>query len=227
MAMPTRTPRLLAGLAATVCSVLLLPVGAQEGTEFRTLSPPQPTESPGKIEVVEFFSYACPHCGRFNPLLNAWAARQSKDVVMRRVPVGFNREPWINLQRAYYALQASGDLAKLDGALFKAIHEDNEPLFDERHIAEWVGRHGGNAEKFAAAYASFNVNNQTVQADAMAERYGIDSVPTLAVNGEYVAMADGSLSEPQYQPQLLANTDKLIARVRAERAAAKPKRKAS
>jgi protein dithiol oxidoreductase (disulfide-forming) len=206
-------------------AVLLAPLafaataGAEPATpqladsDFRALTPPQPTSSPGKIEVIEFFSFACPHCKEFYPLLTTWLAKQPKDVVLVRVPVGFNRPPWINLQRAYYALQSTGDIARLDGALFHAIHDEGRPLFDEQGLADWVGANGGSAEKFTAAYTSFLVNNQTVQADALAEKYGIEAVPTMAVNGEYLAQG-------QTFAEILNNTDKLIAKVRAERASA-------
>jgi len=192
----------------------------QEGTDYRTLEPPQPTDNPAKIEVLEFFSYACPHCAHFAPLVSSWDAKQPKDVMFRRVPVGFDRPQWVNLQRAFYALQASGDFARLDGALFHAIHEEQQPLFDEQNLAAWVGRNGGHADQFTAAYVSFGVNNQTVQADKLVSDYLIDSVPTMAVDGRYVAMADPAPGESAYLVQLLANTDKLIARVRAARAAA-------
>jgi protein dithiol oxidoreductase (disulfide-forming) len=189
-----------------------------EGKDFRTLAPARPTASPGKIEVIEFFSYACPHCAHFFPLVNAWQAKLPKDVAFRRVPVGFRRQEWINLQRTFYALQATGDLARLDGALFYAIHEEQQPLMYEPTIAEWVGKNGGDAQKFTTAYTSFGVNNQTVQADQMAEDYAIDSIPAMAVDGKYVAMADPQRGELGYLQQLLENTDELIARVRAEHA---------
>src|SRR2546425_580047 len=154
----------------------------------RMFPPPQPAASPGKIEVIEFFSYMCPHCKEFYPLVSIWAAKLPRNVVFRRVPVGFNRPAWINLARTYYALQVSGDLDKLDGALFHAIHDEHLQLFDAQSLADWVGKNGGHEEQFAAAYASFGVNNQTVQADQLAEKYGIEAVPTLTVNGEYLAM---------------------------------------
>jgi protein dithiol oxidoreductase (disulfide-forming) len=193
----------------------------EEGTSFRTLVPPQPTAQGNKIEVVEFFSYGCPHCARFYPLLNAWLAKQPRDVVFRRVPVGFNRDAWVNLQRAYYALESSGDLARLDGPLFHAIHEERKPLFDESNIADWVGHSGGDADKFTAAYISLGVNKQTVQADQMAADFRIEGVPALAVDGRYVAFPRATDDETQGFTELLANTDELIARVRNERAAAK------
>jgi thiol:disulfide interchange protein DsbA len=205
---------------ALTLALWVLSVGANaqgvEGTDYRKIEPPQPTMSPGKIEVIEFFSYMCPHCNEFYPLVTTWAAKLPKNVVFRRVPVGFNRPPWINLARAYYALQASGDLDKLDGALFRAIHEEHLQLFDEPSLAEWAARNGGNADRFAAAYTSFGVNNQTVQADQLVESYRIEAVPTMAVNGEYQAMGK-NLAE------ILANTDRLIAQVQTEpRAAGTP-----
>jgi thiol:disulfide interchange protein DsbA len=206
---------MLSTLAAVVLLVAFPAAALQEGVDYRLVQPPQHSASPGKIEVVEFFSYACPHCNEFYPKLNAWLARQPKDVVLRRVPVGFDRPQWVNLERAYYALEATGDLGKLDGALFHAIHEEHKQLFDEEALADWVGKQGGNADKFASAYTSFGVNNETVQADQMAMAYGIDGVPTLAIDGRYVAIGHD-------HDEILRNVDQLIAKVRAERAAAKP-----
>ncbi|TLY76193.1 MAG: thiol:disulfide interchange protein DsbA/DsbL [Gammaproteobacteria bacterium] len=195
---------------ATAATGMSAPLHAQgvEGTDYRRIEPPQPTDSPGKIEVIEFCSYMCPHCKEFYPLVSTWAAKLPRNVVFRRVPVGFNRPAWINLARAYYALQVSGDLDKLDGALFHAIHDEHLQLFDEQSLADWVGKNGGHEEQFAAAYASFGVNNQTVQADQLAEKYGIEAVPTLTVNGEYLVMA-------QTFAEMLLNTDRLIAQAQS------------
>jgi len=120
-------------LLAAVLAVNAPPSVGQpaEGTDYKRVVPPQPTDSPGRIEVIEFFSYGCPHCNAFYPVINAWAAKLPKDVVFKRVAVSFNRPQWISLARAYYALQATGDLPALDGALFHALHAENLQLFDE------------------------------------------------------------------------------------------------
>jgi protein dithiol oxidoreductase (disulfide-forming) len=218
--MPTRIRFLtLAVLClAAVAPTLSTPARAQlvEGKDYRLLNPPRPTSSPGKIEVVEFFSYGCPHCAKFNPLVSAWAAKQPKDVAFRRVAVSYGRPPWMNLSRAYYALESTGDLKKLDAALFRAIHDDHQNLFDEQSIADWVGKTGGDATRFASAYVSFGVNNETVQADQMAEDYGIDAIPTLAVNGRYIVISPTqAVDEEQTFRELLVLTDKVIAMARA------------
>jgi thiol:disulfide interchange protein DsbA len=210
----SRLPCLLAVLAAAAgapaCAQPAPPAAAQD---YRLLAVPQPTASPGKIEVLEFFSYGCPHCSEFYPLLNAWLAKQAKDVVLRREALGLGREAWVNLARAYYALKTTGDLPKLDAALFHALHEEHLPLFDEQHLAEWVGKHGGDAGKFTAAYISFGVNNQTVQADAMAQTYTIEGIPALIIDGRYLVLGDS-------HEQMLANADKAIAAARSAAKAA-------
>ena len=199
-------------LCAALALVPLTVHAQQEGTDYRALVPAQPTSvGAGKIEVTEFFSYACPHCNDFYPLLSAWMAKQGKDVVLRRVPLGFERPPWVALQRAFYALQASGDLNKLDGPLWNAIHAQHRQLYNEQSIADWVGANGGDSDKFASAFSSFGVNTAIEQADKMGEDYAVDGVPTVAVDGRYVALGNE-------QPEILVNADKLIKKVRAERA---------
>jgi protein dithiol oxidoreductase (disulfide-forming) len=223
--MSTRSRSLtLAALMVWAAAATLAPLSASaqlvESADYRRLSPPRPTSSPGKIEVLEFFSYGCPHCAKFYPLVSAWAAKLPKDVVFKRVAVSYGRPAWTNLARTYYALQANGDLAKFDGALFHAIHEEHLQLFDAQTIAEWIARNGGDADRFTNAYASFGINNQTVQADQLVEDYQVDAIPTMAVNGRYVLLSPGAAAdEEQTFRELLAHTDKVIAMARLEQAA--------
>jgi protein dithiol oxidoreductase (disulfide-forming) len=211
----------LAALMLWVVTATLAPASAAaqlvEGADYRRVSPPRPTSSPGKIEVLEFFSYGCPHCAKFFPLVSAWAAKLPKDVVLKRVAVSYGRPAWTNLARTYYALLANGDLARFDGALFHAIHDEHLQLFDAQTIAEWIGRNGGDAERFTNAYASFGINNQTVQADQLVEDYQVDAIPTLTINGRYVLLSPGAAEdEEQTFRELLAHADMMIARVRRD-----------
>ena len=202
-------------LIALALVVLSVPALAEvtAGTEYRSIDPPQHPETVGKIEVLEFFSYGCPHCNEFSPFINAWAAKLPKDIVFKRVATGLGRTAWTNLAKTYYALEATGDLKRLDAALFHAIHEEHLPLFDEKSISQWVGQHGVDPVKFNTAFESFGVNTKLNQAEEMVENYKIDGVPALAVNGKYLILGNSF-------EQLLANTDAVIAKVRADAAAA-------
>jgi protein dithiol oxidoreductase (disulfide-forming) len=202
----------LIALALVVLSVPAL-AAVTAGTEYRAIDPPQHPESAGKIEVLEFFSYGCPHCNEFSPMIGAWAAKLPKDVVFKRVATGLGRTAWTNLAKTYYALEATGDLKRLDAPLFHAIHEEHLPLFDEKSISEWVGKHGVDPVKFNTAFESFGVNTKLNQAEEMVENYKIDGVPALAVDGKYLVLGNSF-------EQLLANTDAVIAKVRAQQATA-------
>lgn len=184
-----------------------------EGTDYRSLEPVQHTDVPAKIVVIEFFSYGCPHCNEFYPMLTAWAAKLPKDVVVEKVATGMGRTAWTNLAKTYYALAATDDLSRLDGQVFHAIHEEHKPLFDEKAISTWVAAHGVDAVKFTTAFDSFGVNTKLTQAEQLVDTYKIDGVPSLAIDGRYVVM--GNTFE-----QVLSNADALIAKTRAERGAA-------
>lgn len=178
------------------------------GHDYVVLDARQPQETKGKIEVIEFFSWGCPHCYEFYPLLARWLATLPKDVTFKRVPVGFGHPEWDNLAKAYYALQSTGDLARLDGPIFEAIHREHVSLYDEDNITAWVREHGVNVAQFTAAYRSFGVNTNVGQAQQTVIDYHVDGIPTLAIGGRYKVSSDHN--------KMLPIADELIAKVREE-----------
>jgi thiol:disulfide interchange protein DsbA len=183
------------------------------GHAYVAMEVPQRQETKGKIEVIEFFSWGCPHCYEFYPLLPRWLATLPKDVTFRRVPVSFGHPEWDNLARAYYALQSTGDLARLDGPIYEAVHKEHLSLFDEESITAWVAKHGVNAARFTAAYRSFAVDTSVGQAQQMVMDYRVDGIPTMAIGGRYEVSTDHT--------KMLAVVDELIAKTREEERKAK------
>ena len=123
----------------------------QEGIEYLALDQPVTTEAgPGKIEVIEFFWYSCPHCNAFEPQFKAWIERQSKDVVVKRVPVHF-REDFEPQQRMYFTLEALGKVDALHAKVFQAIHVDRLPLNNAEQLAAWAAKNGIVAKDFNQA----------------------------------------------------------------------------
>lgn len=207
----------LAGIVlALAATTALAQAQLVPGRDFAPIDPAQPTDTPAKIEVLEFFSYGCPHCKDLNPALGKWVARQPADVVVRRVPVSFGRPQWANLSKLYYALEATGDLARLDEAVFAALHEKGLRLYDERSINEWVAAQGVDMKKFADAFGSFGVASKVRRADQMVQTYRIDGVPALTVEGKYRVLVQSNSHDA-----LLAQTDRIIAKARSERAGRK------
>ncbi len=155
-----------------------------EGVEYIRLPQSQPVETGNKIEVREFFWYGCPHCYNLEPALNKWLKTKPANVQFVRTP-GIFRPSWEPHARAFYAFEALGVTDKLHSAFFDAIHRQHEALDNESSIAEFVARHGVDKEKFLKAYNSFSVAAKIKNAMQMAQRYGIEGVPTLIVDGKF------------------------------------------
>lgn len=180
--------------------------------DYVAIVPAQVTDNPAKTEVLEFFSYGCPHCADFHPLVSKWAEGLPSDVVFKRVPISFGRPQWASLARLYYALEATGELAKLDGAVFRALHQENKRLFDDKTIIAWVSAQGVDEKKFTAAFNSFGVLSQAKRADQMAHVYKIKGVPSLAVDGKYLVAG----KDLKGFGDLLTLTDQVIDKARSE-----------
>ncbi len=185
--------------AALVASTLPLAAVAQgaapaEGTQFVKVEPPVPPIGQGKIEVIEFFSYACPHCAAFEPTLEAWAKKLPADAVLHRVPAPFlmNAE---NFMKTYYALETMNQVAALQRKIFSAVHVEHQRLDKPADIAALVGKNGVDATKFLDVFNSFSVATSVARAKKLATAAKLDSVPTLLVGGRYMtspSLAGGS-----------------------------------
>lgn len=199
---------LVTGLAAWQPALAAAPV---EGTNYVKLSQRAPVSAPaGKIEVVEFFWYGCPHCHQFEPALAAWAAKLPPDVAFRRIPVAFREVPFVAHQRLYFAAEALGLLGTLHPKVFHAMHVEQLKLDKPEQIAEFVSRQGVDKDKFMAMYNSFGLQSKTKQARALADAYKIDGVPAIGVAGRFFT----SVSMNGTSEKALATTDYLIAQAR-------------
>jgi thiol:disulfide interchange protein DsbA len=193
-----------------------LGIGAAQAQhlQYQVLNPAQPQTMPGKVEVIEFFSYGCPHCAHLHPPLKKWVAQLPPTAVFVRVPVSFGRREWGQLTRTYYSLEAIGELARLDDALFDAIHNARQPLFDAESLTAWVAKQGVDAKKFSSAFSSAAVSAKAMRAEQMSRDYQIASVPTLIVAGKYVISG-------QTHEEILANASAVVAKAAAELKTAK------
>jgi len=182
-----------------------------EGTNYVRLSQRAPVSAPaGKIEVVEFFWYGCPHCHHFDPALSAWAAKLPADVAFRRVPVAFRENPFVTHQKLFYSMEAMGLLPSLHAKVFNAIHEQQLKLDTLDAITDYLAKQGVDKDKFVAMFNSFGMQNKVKAARALAEAYRIDGVPTMGIQGQYFT----SISLNGSPDKTLATVNFLIDQVR-------------
>mgnify|MGYP000641475961 CR=1 FL=1 len=205
--------------ALTVASsALSLNVQAQakkpeEGIDFLALDKRVPTEvGEGKIEVIEFFWYSCPHCNAFEPRFASWLKAAPKDVVVKRVPVRF-RDDFEAQQRAYFVFEALNMVDAMHGKLFHAIHTERQSLNTLAALSAWTDKNGISANKFTETFNSFGVATKARRATQLQESFKVQGVPALGIAGRFYT--DGSLT--QTMDRALQVTDYLIGEVRRGR----------
>ena len=206
-----------AGLGLSAAGLASLPqiVQAQgkkpeEGGEYLALDKRVPVEAPtGKVEVIEFFWYSCPHCNAFEPKLEAWIKTVPKDVFVKRVPVAF-RDDFVPQQRLFYALEAMGKLDDLHRKVFYAIHGEKQSLNTQDTIAAWIEKQGVDKAKFLELYNSFSMSTKATKARQLQDAYKVDGVPALGIGGRFYT--SGSLAANM--DRALQVVDYLVAEVR-------------
>jgi thiol:disulfide interchange protein DsbA len=184
-----------------------------EGQNYTRLRNPQPVDSGKNIEVLYFFSYGCPHCRDFDPVLQPWLKQLPADVEFRRVPVDFGREQWANLGKVLYTLEALGAEKSMTSEVFAAVHDKKVPLWDSKAFFDWAASKGLDRKKVEDTYNSFGVTSRMGRARALAKNYNVQSVPVVFVDGKFQVSAD----KVGTHAQMPAAMDQLIAKARAER----------
>jgi len=204
----------LGAAAATGSREALAQGGPLEGRQYRQLPKPLPTNVPaGKIELIEFFWYGCPHCFVFDPLLKQWLAQAPADVAFRRVHVGFGGLIRLH-QRFFYALEALGAEAELHDRVFNAFQVEQANVSSDEALIALGSKLGLDAARLRQAWNAFGVQSKCLQATRLSDDYGIDGVPALSVAGRFVTapsmVATPGTPERQSGTTALAVTDYLI-----------------
>ena len=158
----------------------------EEGVHYRLLTPTQPTStSPDKVEVIEIFSYGCPHCFSFDPYVKFWVENNKPaKVEFTRIAPRFRPE-WTVYARAYYTAEVLGVVDQLHSEIFNEIHVNRNYLQTEDAMAAFFAEHGVDEPAFRETYNSYAVNTRLRKASVLAGRYRASSVPTVVVNGKY------------------------------------------
>ncbi len=209
--------------AISAAAVTGLPLAAQaqgpaavkpvEGKDYLSLDKRVPTDvGAGKIELIEFFWYSCPHCNSFEPQFAAWVKAAPKDVVVQRVPVRF-RDDFEAQQRAYYVFESLNMVDAMHGKLFHAIHTERQQLSTAQALAAWANKNGLPEKKFMDTFNSFGVATKARRATQLQDAFKVQGVPALGIAGRFYT--DGGLA--QSMDRALQVADYLIGEVRRGR----------
>ncbi len=155
-----------------------------EGIEYETLDNPQPVSTTDKIEVIEFFSYACPHCYNLEPEVVAWLKNKPENIHFIQVPAIFNKQ-WEAFARVFYTAEVLGVKDKVHQQIFDAIHGPGKKIRSLDDLKAIFVANGVDAKVFEQTLSSFSVATKVRQAKAKTKSYGVDSVPMIIVQGKY------------------------------------------
>ena len=157
-----------------------------EGQDYKKVETPAPAAAPaGTVDVVEFFSFACPHCFEFEPTLEAWLRKKPAGIHFHRLPVRFLQNS-INFQPMYFALEAMDLVDAMQQKVFNAVHLEHQRLDKPEDIAAFMAKNGVDAKRFMSLFTSFGVRTKVQQANQLMDTYGVNSVPSIVVGGQYV-----------------------------------------
>ena len=201
---------------------LASPGAPQNGVEYTTLPAAQHTDTGSKVEVIEFFTYSCPHCFSFDPILTAWVKKNADKVVFKRIHVAFNASDSA-LLRLFVTTEAMDISAQTHSKIFSTIHQEGQRLNTDEAIFNWVEKNGVARDKFINAYRSFGIQARVNRAQSMAGAYRIEQWPLIAVGGRYMTspyLASSGVKPPppetEQQKMVLQVMDHLVAKARAE-----------
>jgi thiol:disulfide interchange protein DsbA len=172
------------------------PAAWEAGKNYFLVDPPQPTSSGDKVEVLEIFSYACPHCAHFQPYAEQLKQSLPAYASFGYMPAIFNAQ-WEPYARAFYAAETLGVLDKTHQALFDALHRDHMPLRSIEDLASFYAQHGTDRAKFLSTASSFEVESKLSHAIAIVKADGIDGTPSIVVAGKYRVTGQSAGGYPQ------------------------------
>ena len=202
-------------LGILLCCFLVLPQAWAESKyddelHYFAIFPSQPGGEGDRVQVLEFFWYACPHCYDLEPHLEAWLKNKPDNIDFDRVPAMFQRSDVVMQAKTYYALRLMGLDEKLNEVIFHTIHKQDNKLRTQEEMEKLLSGHGVDLDAYRKAMKSFAVQTQARRAAVLAERFDVRGVPAIVVDGKYrTGGLDARLT--------MEVTDYLIDRVKKEK----------
>jgi thiol:disulfide interchange protein DsbA len=201
-----------AAVAATPALACAQGRAPQVGKDYVVLKKPVPTESAGKVEVLEFFQYSCPHCFSYDPYLTGWRKKLPPDVEYKRIPIAWDNSTMPHV-RIYYTLETLGKLPEMHEKVFTAIQKNKQPLLNPDQIADFMAANGIDRKQWTDTYNSFSVAARVNRAGQIWRAYNVDGTPMMGIDGKFTTAP----SMVGSREASLIVLDYLIHQARAER----------
>ena len=155
------------------------------------------------LEVVEYFSFQCPHCQALDPEILDWASELPENVRFRQVHVGYTSTAQ-NLARAFLTLTHLGAIDENRERLFAEATIDSARVKDAESIADLVDGHGVSKEQFLNLFVGGRIEEMFQNSEAEVREYGVTSVPLVLIGDKY------AVSPAAGHQQMLRTIERLV-----------------
>lgn len=172
------------GFSSVLAQTTPAKITLKRGDNYREIKP-QPVVDASRIEVIDFFFYACPYCNELRPALESWRKAQGGEVVFRRVPA-IRRDIWVPLARTYYTLEALGEVERLHDEVYKSYHNEKLHMSKPDVMADWAAKHGIDRQRWLEIYQSAETSRKVEEARKLTAAYDIQGTPSIVVDGRYL-----------------------------------------
>ena len=210
---------LLAAVTLMACSAGVFAAEPKNGIDYITIDTPVRVDTGKKIEVIEFFSYSCPHCNALEPAMAQWVKKQGDNIVFRRTHMMFGG-PNDPQAHAYATLEAMGKLDVVHEKIFHAIHVERNRLNKDEALLDLIVKNGVDKAKYLEFFNSFAVQTKMKRNAQLAAAYKVDGVPSIVIDGRYVTSPTlaGRPGQPEQQSHqaTLQVMDALVAKAMKE-----------
>lgn len=181
-------------------SLLMLSLSAHaakfsEGEHYKVLD----LEPSKKPIVTEFFSFYCPHCNSFEPIIQQLKKQLPEGVKLQKNHVSFmGGNMGKSMSKAYATSIALKVEDKMTPVLFNRIHNMNKAPKNDEELRQIFLDEGVDAKKFDAAFNGFAVDSMVRRFDKQFKDSGLSGVPAVLVNNRYLVQAQGINTLDEY-----------------------------
>ncbi|WP_068711307.1 thiol:disulfide interchange protein DsbA/DsbL [Vibrio tritonius] len=175
--------KLFALVATLMLSVSAYAAQYKEDVNYKVLDQPHSTQP----SVVEFFSFYCPHCNAFEPIISKLDSHLPDGVKLEKNHVSFmGGNMGFNMSKAFATMVALNVKDKMIPVMFDRIHNQRNAPKNVEELRQIFVDHGVDGKKFDDAFNGFAVDSMARRGDKDFQAKGLQGVPSIVVNNQYL-----------------------------------------
>ncbi|MGY3568347.1 thiol:disulfide interchange protein DsbA/DsbL [Vibrio paucivorans] len=187
--------KLFALVATLMLSLSAHAAQFKQGEHYKVLD----LEASKKPVVTEFFSFYCPHCNTFEPIIQQLKDQLPEGAKLQKNHVSFmGGNMGLSMSKAYATMVAMKVEDKMVPVMFNRIHNMRKAPKDDAELRQIFVDEGIDGKKFDAAFNGFAVDSMVRRFDKQFKDSGLSGVPAVVVNNRYLVQSQSIKTLDEY-----------------------------